>query len=160
MSRGYDDGYRYREKQPGIGGRLDVTGWEAKYIGKGLWNLLPGTNADRCMVMTGQAVTRDAHIPIPHRFVRFEWKHTDSSYADSVVATAAYLYRVDNEPSYVTSTTGLQWTMYGEAASTASTTIVPFGESYEYLDCIYRLSFSTTEGHFIFPKLWIQEIRT
>ena len=150
-------GYQYQERQPGISGRMDVERWEATYVGKGVWTLIPGTPDDRCMIMTGNAVTLDAMIPINHRLIKLEWKHTDGSYVDSVVATAASLSRVDQEPTYAGA--GLYWVLYAEAASTAATTVVPFGEGYEYLNCRYRLTFTTTNEHFIFPRLWLQEIK-
>jgi len=150
-------GYQYQERQPGLAGRMDVEGWEARYVGKGVWDLIPGTPSDRCMTMIGSAVTLDARVPIDHRLIKFEWKHTDSAYADSVVATAATLSRRDYDPNYAGA--GLYWVIYNEAASTSATTVVPFGEGYEYLSAIYRLTFNTTNGHFIFPRIWIQEIK-
>ncbi len=149
--------YHYKESQPGLASTLDVSGWEATYIGKGVWRLLPGTAADRCMTMTGAAVTLRAPIPINHRLVKFEWKHTDDAYADSAAATEAIMSRLDYEPQYVG--TALKWRLYYEAASTSSTTVVPFGEGYEYVSCIYEVSFNTTNGHFVWPEFWIQEIK-
>ena len=34
-------GYQYQERQPGLAGRMDVEGWEARYVGKGVWDLIP-----------------------------------------------------------------------------------------------------------------------
>ena len=150
-------GYIYQEEQPGLSGRVDISGWAADYVGKGIWQIIPsyGNPEDNCIIMTGNAVTMLAHIPINHRLVRIEWKHTDSSYADNATATAASFSRHDYRPGYA----NLWWIMYQEAASTSATTIVPFGEGYEYLSCDYLFSFLTTNGHFIFPKLWIQEVK-
>jgi len=148
-------GYLYQEEQPGLAGRLDIEGWEAIYVGKGIWQILPGTPADRCITMTGGVVTKLCHIPVNHRLVRFEWKHTDGAYADNATATAAIFSRHDYEPGYA----NLWLVLYQEAASTSSSTVVPWGEGYEYLSCDYEFSFNTTAGHFIFPKLWIQEVK-
>ena len=149
-------GYIYQEEQPGLGTTVDIIGWYANYVGKGMYQVVPnGPGADRCMTMTGNAVTLLAHIPINHRLVRFEWKHTDGSYVDSAVATAVTFQRHDYEPVYA----NLWWTLYSETASTAATTVVPYGEGYEYVSTDYLLTFTTTNGHFIFPKLWIQEVK-
>lgn len=150
-------GYQHVEPQPGLMSTVDVQGWTARYVGKGIWDLIPGTPDDRCLVMTGNAVTLNAQIPVNHRLVRFEWKHTDGGYVDSSDACGAILYRIDYEPTYAGA--GLFWRMYGEVSTTESTTIVPFGEGFEYMSCIYQVSFQTTQGHFIFPRLWIQEVR-
>ena len=125
-------------------------------MGKGIWQLIPyATPADNCIIMTGSAVTKLIPIPINHRLIRLEWKHTTGAYADDATATAVIFARHDMEPTYA----NLWWILYQEAASTSSTTVVPWGEGYEYLACQYRLSFNTTNGHFIFPKLWIQEVK-
>ena len=152
-----DRGYHKTESQPGFASTMDIQGWEATYIGKGIWRILPGTAASRSMAMTGSAVTLLAPIPINHRLVRFEWKHTDSAYAENTAATAASMKRLDYEPGYVGA--ALKWTLYSEAASTAATTVVPFGEGYEYVSCMYEVSFNTTNGHFIWPEFWLQEIK-
>ena len=138
-------------------GHLDVPGWEARYIGKGIWDLIPQASSYYKMEMTAAAVTLDCRIPIGHRLVRFEWKHTSALYADSVDATAAILSRID----YVMplGAAVILWRLYYEAASTSSSTVVPFGEGYEYLAATYRLSFNTTNTDLIFPRLWIQEIK-
>ena len=152
-----DRGFHKTESQPGFASTMDVQGWEATYIGKGVWRIIPGTAADRCMTMTGAAVTLLAPIPINHRLIRFEWKHTDDAYANSAVATEAIMSRLDYEPNSVGA--ALEWRLYYEAASTSSTTVVPFGEGYEYVSCQYKVSFNTTNGHFIWPEFWIQEIK-
>lgn len=136
-------------------GHMDVPGWRVKYVGKGIWELRPDTaNHPDKLAMTGAAVTIDAYIPISHRLIRLEWKHLDENLVDGTDATAAVFNRDDYEPL-----AGILWRLYYEAASASSTTVVPFGEGYEYYRCRYQLSFNTTAGDWIIPILWLQEIK-
>lgn len=142
--------YRYPDQTPGLTDRLAVLGWEARPIGMGIWGLIP--SPIRYMTMTGSAVTLNAAVPIAHRLVRFEWKHTNSSQADAAGATAAILGTMD-------SATNLQTIIYAEAASTSANTVVPFGEGYEDYFTTYVLSFNTSNTDLIYPMLVIQELR-
>ena len=136
-------------------GNMDVPGWRKRYVARGIWELRPDTadHPDK-LPMTGAAVTLDAHIPVNHRLIRFEWKHLDENLVDGTDATAAMLNRDDYEPL-----SGVLWRIYYEAASISSTTVVPFGESYEYYRCRYQVSFNTTNGDWIVPILYVQELK-
>ena len=137
---------------------MDVPNWMVTYIGKGIWELRPAVDATyhNKLPMTGNAVTLGAYVPVNHRLIKFEWKHLDENLVDGTDACAAMLNRDDYIPS---PPSGVLWRLYYEAASTASTTIVPFGEAYEYKRCRYQISFNTTNGDWIVPILYLQELK-
>jgi hypothetical protein len=141
--------FEFNTANPGLD-RGSVNDWEGKLIGKGIWQYEPLPNTAPYLTMTGSAVTLDAYIPTGHRLVRFEWKHTTSAGVDGLDATAVILSRIDKT---------LLWRIYAEAASTSSTTVVPFGEGYEYHNCRYRVSFNTSNTDLVYPKLWVQEVK-
>ena len=132
-----------------------VDGWSTRYLAKGIVELRPNVPANPGkLAMTGNAVTSTARIAFPHRLVKLEWKHLDENLVDGTDACAAIMSRDDFMPL-----PNVLWRLYYEAASTASTTIVPFGESYEYYRCDYILSFNTTNGDWIAPILYLQELK-
>jgi hypothetical protein len=135
-------------------GHMDVPDWKSRYIGKGIWELRPLGTYPGKLAQTGADMSVDARVPANHRLVRFEWKHLTSLLVDGTDATEALLLRDDYEPLGA-----ILWRLYFEAASISSTTIVPFGEGYEYMACTYRLTFHTTQGDWIVPILYVQELK-
>ncbi len=137
-------------------GHMDVDGWDERYIGKGIWELRPHIDDTyhNKIPMTGAAVEVTAHIPINFRLVRFEWKHLTAALVDGTDATEAMLIRDDNIPI-----PNLRWRLYYEAASVSSTTIVAFGEGYEYYRADFILRFNTTTTDWIAPILVLQELK-
>jgi hypothetical protein len=139
-----------------VGSRMSgaVDGWSTRYIAKGIWELRPVGAYPGKLLMTAGAVTSTAKIPFAHRLVKMEWKHLDENLVDGTDATAAILSRDDYIPLG-----NVLWRLYYEAASVSSTTVVPFGEAYEYYGCSYVLSFNTTNGDWVIPVLWVQELK-
>jgi hypothetical protein len=136
-------------QQPGLQARIQ-NGGEFIYVGKGIYQVF--LQPTRYIAMTGSPVTQDLEIPFNHRLVKVCWKHTDANNADNGAATAAILYEV-------CPISGLLFQLYAEAATTSSSTLVPFGEAYEYPSRTYRYSFNTTNNHRIYSSLFVQELR-
>jgi hypothetical protein len=139
---------------PKLTDQYAISGWRGKSFGKGLWQLVPQPTTQ--MEMTGSAVTLDAFIPIPHRLCKFEWKHTDSSDVDNTAAVAIILSRLDQTAASVLGSP-LLTQIYAEAANTSASTVIYYGEGFEYATCTYRISGNTTNGHHIYPIITIQE---
>ena len=135
--------------QPGLQGAYQGGG-NFRYIGKGIYEVF--MHPTTYIAQTGSAVTYDLEVGFNHRLIKFQWKHTDNVNADNAAAAAIILYSK-------CPVTSLLSTLYSEAASTSSTTIVPFGEGYEYLARTYRISTNTTNTHRVYPVLWVQEMR-
>jgi hypothetical protein len=133
-----------------------IDGWETRYVAKGIWELRPNIDATyhNKIPMTGNAVETICRIPTAFRLIRLEWKHLSDTLVDDTTATAAIMYRDDNKPI-----SNLRWRLYYEAASASSTTLELFGEGYEYGPADLILSFNTTNGHWIAPIIYIQELK-
>ena len=122
-----------------------VGSFEVKSIGGNYYEFTPAS-----VTMTGSAVLTYLELPIRHRLLRFELKHTDSSDVDSVDALDYSLAR--------RITSNLFLVMASGRAITDSDIIETFGDDYPAGSTYYRTSLDTTNTDLIYPLFIIERL--
>lgn len=117
-----------------------------KYIGGKKYELT--LKPPQYILQTGSAVTTNIYIQMPHRLIKVEVKHTDSSNADSTASLTWSLTRAIAN--------NLLEKLINYVSSTVTDFIEKFGEGYEFPDMQYQLITNTTNTHRIYPKITIQ----
>jgi len=121
--------------------------FDAIYLGSGTYFLsLKGTK-----YLTGASVTEYLALPIPHRLLKIELKHTDNADADS---TDSWTYQIRR--------TGIQ-NLYNTLRSGSSVTVSDifetFDDSFVSGPTVYRLYCTqTTATDRIYPSFYIQAL--
>jgi len=95
---------------------------------------------------TGSEITTDFSVPIPHRLIRIELKHTDASDADSALHMSCKLYKLTKNLWHVLRNTqfiigDVNWMM---------------GDTNEHGPETYRIGLTGTTNYRIYPALYIQ----
>lgn len=125
----------------------EIEGWTVRYVGKGIYQLLPDT-AGHAITMTGSAVETKCQIAISIRFIRFEIYHNATN------SWALILYgQAPGNPAKSKK-------FYDESALTTIQRIIrKFGEGYEYPGGIlFTFSNNSTSADKVYPELYVQRI--
>lgn len=126
---------------------LEITGWNAHFIGKRLFEIDKTGQSTKYIAMTGSVVNTDIKLQYNFRLVRIELKHTDTNKADSTDSLSATISR----KKY-----GLWNVLAQNTAIVKADADFLFGETYEFLQTELRLALNTTSTDRIYVVIVIQ----
>lgn len=107
------------------------------------------------ITMTGSAVTTEIPIHWPHRIVKIEMNHTDSS---DDASTDAWDYKLRRTKGKLAGIGNMQSTILTVTNSAASEILETFGENYEYRASTWDLVMDTTNTDRVYVELTVQRL--
>ena len=129
---------------------LNLKDFDEEYQGKREYKL----TLKSPVTQTGAAVTKYYTIPIPHRLVRVDVKHCDSSDAD---CTDAFTWSLSHQ---LRSDKPLFSKIIDETLSAVIDFMDTLGESYEFSNMVYKFVTNTTATDLVYLVLTIQLTRS
>lgn len=134
--------------EPNVPRSLNLADFDEMYQGKRIYKL----TLKSPVTQTGAAVTNTYKIPFPHRLVRVDVKHCDSSDAD---CTDAFTWSLSHQQ-----VKALFAKIIDESNSTVTDFMDTLGESYEFTGMLYKFITNTTATDLVYLTLTIQLTRS
>jgi hypothetical protein len=134
--------------QVGDTNTLALSNLNDEYLGKNIYELTLKVGGQKYIGATGSDVITVFNIPFPHKLLKVEVKHTNSSNVDSTDALTWELVRE--------MVSGLNVSMVSYTASVSSDFIETFGEEFVYPAKSYQFKQNTTNTDRVYVIFTIQ----
>ena len=125
-----------------------IADWETEYLGENRYRITP--KADY-IGQTGSQVTTEFIIRFPHKLIRLDFKHTDSSKAEATTTLSFSLQSMMKS--------GLWHDIYENTGISVSDVSKIFdSKKRNYPAQLYRILTNTTSTHRVYPELVVEVV--